>query len=279
MDIATLYVGQGSLAVVRTATEALIVDAHYPETPEVTREQISATLRHLLQGRRVVGLMLTGLDRDHAHPDGVQAILEDFAPDWVMYPTYYKETDSADDVFAEINAHVRRRAASTRPLRKVSVRVDRVESRQLSGLSASMDLELFSPHIEDMDSSNNSSIVVKVTGREHPSFSYLITGDTETERWETMARLFGGALKSDVLAAPHHGSRTGVSPVALLKIAPELILVSAGVESQFDHPHPEAVRVYSTLGTIHATNAGGQPTCLLTRRTPAGLETRAFYHQ
>src|SRR5271156_3486557 len=99
MDIFTLYVGQGSLAAVRAGSEAVIVDAHMPECDDITSEQIEKALEHYLAKRDVRGLILTGLDRDHACPAGVESILTRYQPDWVMYPTYYKDTDTASEVF------------------------------------------------------------------------------------------------------------------------------------------------------------------------------------
>jgi competence protein ComEC len=106
-----------------------------------------------------------------------------------------------------------------------------------------------------MDCSNNCSIVLKVTGRGPRGFSYLITGDTENERWETISKLFGSALKSHVLAAPHHGSKNGTHPASLLQIAPHTVLISAGVDSQYGHPHPAALKVYSRVAKyVFSTN-------------------------
>ena len=77
MDIFTLYVGQGSLAAVRAGNEAVIVDAHMPECDDVTSEQIEKSLDHCFAKSNVRGLILTGLDRDHACPTGVESILTD----------------------------------------------------------------------------------------------------------------------------------------------------------------------------------------------------------
>ncbi len=279
MDVFTLYVGQGSLAAVRSGREAIIIDAHMPTADHVTQEQIEDSLRAYVRKSHVRGLIITGLDRDHAHPEGVDSILTHHQPDWVMYPKCYKDTDCASEVFDTIARHERRRERTSRPLNRVSVRLDQLQSRQLSGLAEYLNFEVFSPHIEDMDSSNNSSIVVKLTGRDESGFSYLVTGDTETERWERISGLFGMHLHSDVLAAPHHGARSGVSPAALLHIAPNTVIISAGVDSQFEHPHPEAIRVYQRVARhVFSTNAVDQGTCLFTRRKGNDFETTLVAH-
>ena len=207
----TLYVGQGALAAVRAGNEAIIVDAHMPECDDVTSEQIERTLDHYLAKSNVRGLILTGLDRDHACPAGVESILTRYQPGWVMYPKYFKDTDAAAEVFATITRHEKRRANTSRPLLRQSVRVDRVESRNLTGLASCFTFELFSPHMDDMDSSNNSSIVLRLVGLDQNGFSYLITGDTETERWNNINRFFGKYLASEVMAASHHGARSGLN--------------------------------------------------------------------
>ncbi len=61
-----------------------------------------------------------------------------------------------------------------------------------------------------------------------------------------------------MLAAPHHGSRNAVHPASLLNIAPHTVLISAGVDSQYSHPHPQAVRVYKEVAKyVYSTNMEG----------------------
>jgi beta-lactamase superfamily II metal-dependent hydrolase len=258
MNIITANVGQGALAIVRHEGEAILVDSRIPPSGDDTVAHVKELLAVSLKDHFVKGLILTGFDDDHSDLDGASIILRKYRPDWVMYPKYYKDSAEATAVFALIDEEVKTRRHSSNPLRKVSVRLDQLANRNLSGLSDRFDFELFSPHIEDMDSSNNCSIVLKLTGRGPRGFSYLITGDTENERWDTISRLFGSALKSHVLAAPHHGSRNGAHPASLLQIAPHTVLISAGVDSQYGHPHPDAVRVYKRVANyVFATNMEG----------------------
>src|SRR5712671_1079898 len=165
MHLFTAYVGQGSLAAVRAGNEVIIVDAHMPNIEDhITPGEIEASLDVFIGDRVVRGLIITGLDRDHACPYGVESILTRYEPDWVMYPKYYKDTDAASDVFTTIALEVTRREKTQHPLVRHSVHVNKVDSRILSGLATYFSFELFSPHMDDMDSSNNSSIVLKLTG-------------------------------------------------------------------------------------------------------------------
>ena len=270
MNIITANVGQGALAIVRHAGEAIIVDSRIPPADDKTVAYVKELLAVSLKGHYVKGLILTGFDDDHSDVVGASIIVRKYRPDWVMYPKYYKDSTEAKLVFALINDEEKARRASANPLRKVPVRLDRLANRNLSGLSDNFDFEVFSPHIEDMDCSNNCSIVLKLTGRGPRGFSYLITGDTENARWDTICRLFGSALKSHVLAAPHHGSKNATHPASLLQIAPHTVLISAGVDSQYGHPDPGAVKVYKKVAKyIFSTNMSGGVS-LLTQ--PEGTE-------
>jgi len=273
MNILTVYVGQGALAAARNGSEVVIVDSFMPSSDEELTADIKYQLDIFAKGCRVIGLVLTGFDNDHAHPDGVDHILSRFKPDWIMYPKYYHDTDNARSVFQIIQKYEQRRARTSRPLRRVSVRLDRLDSRILSGLATQLTFELFSPHIEDMESSNSCSLVLKLTGAGPTGFSYLITGDTETERWDTINRLFGRTMKSDVMAAPHHGSRSGCNPTTVALVSPNTVLISAGVDNQYGHPHPQALAVYQRIAQhVYATNIEGGVS-LFTKRAGDDFDT------
>jgi len=270
MNVITANVGQGALAIVRHSGEAIIVDSRIPACDDRTVAYIKELLAVSLKNHYVKGFIFTGFDNDHCDVVGASIVLRKYRPDWVMYPTYYKESREAKLVFDLINDEERLRRVSGSPLRKVSVRLDQLAQRRLRGLSDKFDFELFSPHIEDMDCSNNCSIVLKLTGRGERGFSYLITGDTENRRWTTISKLFGSALRSHVLAAPHHGSRNGTHPASLLQIAPHTVLISAGVNSQYGHPAPEALNVYKRVAKYVFSTNMNNGVSLLTQ--PAGTE-------
>jgi len=257
MDIITVNVGQGSLAIVRHNGEAIIVDARIPPSGDDKVENVKSILASFLKGFYLRGLILTGFDDDHADATGVGLVLRKYRPDWVMYPKYYKDTTEATTVFKIIADQERERAGTTNPLLRKSVRLDKLESRILTGLTDNFELQLFSPHIEDMDSSNNSSIVLRLKGLGLGGFCYLITGDTENDRWKTINKLFGNAMKSDVMAAPHHGSRNGANAKTLMLVAPDTILISAGVDNQYGHPDSQAVAAYSRVSKVYGTHANG----------------------
>lgn len=85
----------------------------------------------------------------------------------------------------------------------------------------------------------------------------LLTGDAEIPSEESMIDA-GVLVEVDVLKVGHHGSRTATSPEFLEAIQPEYGVISAGMNSQYGHPHIE---------TLEALNAA-EVQVLLTDTTP-----------
>jgi beta-lactamase superfamily II metal-dependent hydrolase len=227
-------------------------------------EHVRAVLAALLAGKRVRGLVLTGFDADHADHRGVALILRRYQPDWILYPTYFKDSKSASTIFRKvIRPEEVRRASSQRPLTRHSISCDALKSRRVTDLTDEWSFTFFSPHQEDLNCSNNGSIVVKIEPKDRVAhflgfaFSLLVTGDTENDRWEVMNRIYGANMKADVLMAPHHGSKNGINKRTLQHIAPHTVIISCGVGNQYGHPDAEAVRLYKDLAaTVVCTGDG-----------------------
>lgn len=238
MQIFTLNVGQGQFVVVVGAKEAFIVDTYVPLSSNQETEFIQAALPKILKDKHLMGLVVTGFDDDHFCEVGMKIVLNKYRPDWLMYPKYFKETDTAKKCFAVIDGLDKQKG-----IERHSILLSNTTARLYNKFSAEFDFEVFSPHSSDMNSSNNCSIVCKVVERSTKA-SYLITGDTENDRWGAIVNEFGAALKADVLAAPHHGSENGITAEALKLIKPHTTLVSAGVGNQYGHPHTTAKTLF-----------------------------------
>lgn len=77
----------------------------------------------------------------------------------------------------------------------------------------------------------------------------LLTGDAETPSEEAMIQA-GVLYDIDVLKIGHHGSRTSSSQEFLDATKPEYGVISAGLDSQYGHPHPEIVERLEARGMI-----------------------------
>jgi competence protein ComEC len=71
--------------------------------------------------------------------------------------------------------------------------------------------------------------------------SFLITGDIGAKEEKALVERHGPALQSAVLLAPHHGSRTSLSPELLAAVRPRWVVFSAGRNERFGLPAPEAL--------------------------------------
>lgn len=77
--------------------------------------------------------------------------------------------------------------------------------------------------------------------------AFLFTGDAE-ELIETEVIRTTKELKSDVLKAPHHGSKTSSSEAFLEKVAPDYIVVTSGLGNDHNLPSPEILERYEAIG-------------------------------
>ena len=100
---------------------------------------------------------------------------------------------------------------------------------------------------------NAMSCVLRVSS---PQASVLLTGDIEREQeGALLQRLADGAgagatLNSDVLLAPHHGSKTSSSDAFLAAVQPATAIFQAGYRNRFGHPAPEVLARYERRGIV-----------------------------
>lgn len=103
--------------------------------------------------------------------------------------------------------------------------------------------------------SNDRSLVIKVC---YGSTSVLLTGDIESEAEASIVARYGSFLKSSIVKAPHHGSRSSSTPSFVAASDPDHLVISCGSRNRFGHPHREVLRRWSHSGSaIHRTDRSG----------------------
>ena len=117
---------------------------------------------------------------------------------------------------------------------------------------------------------NDASCVLRIEG----AFTALLAGDIEAPAEAALVAAHGARLRSDVLVAPHHGSRTSSTPAFVAAAAPALVVYGAGWRNHFRHPRPEVVARYRAA----AQYVTGERGALGIARDPASgrLEVRAW---
>ena len=93
--------------------------------------------------------------------------------------------------------------------------------------------------------SNDSSIVSRLVYGES---EYLLTGDSPIEVEEYLVDLGASTLRSDVLKAGHHGSRTSTAETFVSVVDPDVAIISVGKGNQYGHPHQEVMDRFAAHG-------------------------------
>jgi|AntRauTorcE11897_2_1112592.scaffolds.fasta_scaffold20448_2 beta-lactamase superfamily II metal-dependent hydrolase len=94
---------------------------------------------------------------------------------------------------------------------------------------------LWPPQDHNEKDNNDNSLVLRLV---YIDIKFILTGDASTKIEE---KLLQNNLKSDVLKAGHHGSRTSTSENFLSAVNPEFVIISAGRDNRFGHPHQEVL--------------------------------------
>lgn len=94
---------------------------------------------------------------------------------------------------------------------------------------------------------NTGSVALRIV---YGSTSFLLAGDLPMNIEDYLATLDGTALKSDVLKASHHGSKTSTSAFWLAAVQPKIFVVSAGKDNSYGHPAPEVTDRARSAGAV-----------------------------
>lgn len=206
-----LDVGQGLSAVVQTAHHNLIFDtgAKMSDDFDMGKVVVLPFLTH--QGiKRLDRLIISHGDNDHI--GGAQSLIAEMKTDSIY--------TSVPDKFSN----------------HAPIPCFAGQQWQWDNVTFTM----LSPTKNQLDSKNDNSCVLKI---ESTHGSALLTGDIEAAAENQLVNS-GWALKSDVLIAPHHGSKTSSTLAFLQAVHPRLILIPAAYKNRYHFPHPSVIERY-----------------------------------
>jgi competence protein ComEC len=222
-DLMALDVGQGTSVLIRTRSHLLVYDAG----PQYSRDSDAGqrVLLPLMRARgepRIDRLVLSHRDLDHV--GGAAALLKAMP---------------VDEMLSSLeNSH---------PLHRLAARSTRCHGGQAWDWEG-VHFELLRPRADDYAlalKSNAMSCVLRVSGAGR---SVLLTGDIERDQEVALLTDARDALRSDVLVAPHHGSKTSSTAAFLDAVAPKVAVFQAGYRNRFGHPAEDVLDRYRQRG-------------------------------
>jgi competence protein ComEC len=118
---------------------------------------------------------------------------------------------------------------------------------------------------------NDASCVLQVRSRHG---NILLPADIEARTEKKLVEQWGERLRSEILVAPHHGSKTSSTPAFIEAVAPRHVLFPVGYRNRYRHAHPDVVRRYAERGaSLHDSPTAG---ALEFRLDAGGLNVAAY---
>ena len=245
LTIKMLNVGQGDAILIQTKTQNILMDTS--DTDE--RDKLKSELDKA-GVKKIDKLILS-----HAHADhigGAKLVIDEYN----VKEVYNEGTDRG-----KYNVYKGYITAAE----KKNIPVKTLQAGDKLNFGGKVSFEVFYPteelrkHFADEKNYNDTSIVGKLT---FGDFSMLFTGDAEkASENEILNSNYKKKLKSTILKAPHHGSKTSASAEYMKAVSPEYVLISAGDPSDptgsgnsYGHPHNQALNSYINNGGVDKNN-------------------------
>lgn len=226
-------------------------DAIYIETPNGTDMLIDggpdrSVLRELplVMGpfdREIDIVVATHPDKDHIA--GLPGVFDRYA-----VHTYIESSVDGDSSFVEGLAA----AVASEPGVETIVASRGMRIHLEEGIYADV---LYPDRVVDDIETNTGSVVLRLV---YGETEFLFSGDAPVSIEEYLVGLDGEGLDSDVLKAGHHGSRTSTAESWLKAVDPDYVVVSAGKDNSYGHPHEEVVARIRESGAQLLSTLGGQ---------------------
>ena len=130
------------------------------------------------------------------------------------------------------------------------------------------------PSTGKLPGGNNNSCVLQVSVGQN---TVLIPGDIEKQAEAELVVRYEDKLDSDLLIAPHHGSKTSSSLAFIERVSPEVVLVANGYRNRYRFPHHHVTQRYRDAGSVWFETAkkGG----ISITMTPQGLTKPVFWRE
>ena len=230
IEVHFLDVGQGDSILIDDQDFEILIDGGVAAEGKEVVEYVS----HYVDGSLDV-LIATHEDADHI--GGLSAVLEAYQVDRIIDNGRTANTKTYQTYKNHVNAE------------GATYQTD--EMVQQISLPCGGPLQII-PMVGQYEDSNDNSVVSVL---DYQDIEILLTGDLSTEVSDLNLSRF---YDIDVLKAGHHGSRTSVNTAFLKTVQPEIVIISAGLDNSYGHPHAEALAAYLDCGAnVYGTFRSG----------------------
>lgn len=222
---ALLDVGQGLASVVFTQNHVLVYDTGPKWKEADSGKQVIQPFLDYYHVKNIDTIMISHTDLDHR--GGLDSLLKN-------YPVKNIITSEVDRL--ELKSALN----NLKP-----VLCQQGQSWEWDGVL----FEILHPDINQPEHNrNNLSCVLKITTG---NSSILLTGDIEAGAEKTLVNYFKNTnkLQSNILIAPHHGSKTSSTLEFIQQVNPDFVLFPTGKDNRFGFPRERVVKDYQKLGS------------------------------
>ncbi|MFK7804703.1 MAG: DNA internalization-related competence protein ComEC/Rec2 [Anaerolineae bacterium] len=225
-------VGQGDATLIQTPSgRQILIDGGY--FPTVINRHLGQTMP--LGDREIDLLLVTHPDADHV--TGLPELFDRYKFDQLLVSYLPGDWSGEDGPYAEtLERAVAQGAEIIRP-----------QAGDVIMVEDGLQLEIVHPGPSlAADNRNDNSLSVRLI---YGATTMLFTGDAE-EAGERAMLQSDLPLESAIYKAGHHGANNASGAEFLDVIRPQVVIISAGLDNRFGHPHPELLARLQAVGTV-----------------------------
>ena len=222
--VTVLDVGQGLAVHVQTREHDLIFDTGPAFSPDANSgNRIIVPYLRAAGVRHLDGLVVSHQDKDHS--GGAESLLESLPTDWLL-------SSLPDDY-----------ALSAAPLKRIHCSDG--QRWNWDGVTFTVLHPLAARYLEPTSKTNDMSCVLRLVTT---SGALLLPADIEARDEGELLDRHRSELKSDVMLAPHHGSRTSSTTEFVQAVGSRIAVFPVGYRNRFGHPKNDVVERYRAAG-------------------------------